>query len=217
MISRRDFLESMVLFGSSFLLPEFLIAEDCFDNAPRVDEYAGRKDRCSAYSRIVAQDFGKYFNRGAAWIFAEGNKSIAKVEDIKKYHFNEWWIDFFAEKGKLNSGMILGAYYSNSKWNGKSYTPDGKVWKRHKGEWHRFRGSGLQGEVLSEELVGSLEEIEYTHLLCYAGRDCDGKHICWHQFPYGGVVRQESIKVDELEKYRLFVKEIIDVSREKSR
>ena len=86
MINRRGFFRIISLASLPFLFPKFLISENCFSEAPQIEKYAGLKDKCSAYVRTVAERFGKNFNRGPAWVFAERNYSVAKFGEINKQY-----------------------------------------------------------------------------------------------------------------------------------
>ncbi|MEN7982211.1 MAG: hypothetical protein ABFQ65_02090 [Nanoarchaeota archaeon] len=107
--------------------------------------------------------------------------------------------------------MILGTFYGQSHWNNKFYAPkNGYVWTEYDGKFVRFRGNGIhKKDILPKEEISKLKKIPYTHLICYAGKNCNRDDFFFHQFPRGDKILQEIVLAKDLEKNSLFPKEII--------
>lgn len=207
-MKRRYFLKGSASILVNVGLSDIVKANECGDvySPPRFSDIDGISNRCARYALLASKyAFGNCFQWKDAWQFAEFNYSVEKVVNMRKDNFNED-IYFFIKEDILKPGMIAGTFYTNSSWNGKFYNERGKV-------------SRIGGE--------NKKPILYTHLMCYAGRDEFGVPVFWHQFPYlikskrtGKVKKialQKSIRLDELEGYGLFIKELIDVPRENSK
>lgn len=215
-------------------LPEILLAdENDMDvySAPRIRDIEGKKNYCARYSFVVSRyKFDKHFEWTNAWNCADHNYSVQKINNMRKNDFN-MFISDFVEEGILKPGMLVGTFYKNSSWNYKFYNKKGKaIWKEGN-DYYKNNGKIWVKANLNKDEIDKLKPINYTHLLCYAGKGINNEPIFWQQFPYpkkdvfGNVVRnektgkiekevlQKSIRLGDLEKNHLFIKEIIDVPR----
>ncbi len=219
MLNRRKFLKDSI--AASILisagLPGIVNASEANNVyfSPRFENIYGKPNYCARYAILASKHkFGKCFQWKDAWQFAEFNRSVNKIKNMKsKNNFNDY-LDFFIDEKRLLPGMIVGTFYAGSSWNHKFYNQKGNV----------SRTNGI-----------NKKPILYTHLMCYAGKNKFEEPVFWHQFPYpkkdefGNVIRnkktgkiekevlQASIRLRELEKHRLSIKEIIDVPRKYSR
>lgn len=235
---KRNFIQGTILTLASAGLPKILLAhENDFDvySYPKFKDIDGKTNYCARYVILASKyKFGNCFQWKDAWQFADFNESVQKIEKMQENNFNDY-IRFFIEKDVLKPGMIVGTFYNKSSWNYKFYTEEGNTIWKGENDYYKKNGKVWTKVNFNKDEISKLKPINYTHLMCYAGKGINEEPIFWHQFPYpkkdmfGDVIRnkktgkiekevlQTNIRLDELEENGLYVKEIIDVPKELNR